>query len=258
MKKLATIGISFALLVGAAVPALANNAWADYHWARTTNPFTLKLGDNVSGTWDAALAQASSDWSQSPVLDTSVVPGLTSTKTCKAVTGRIEVCNSRYGNNGWLGLASISINSAHHITAGTAKMNDTYFNTATYNTPAWRQLVMCQEVAHAFGLDHQDELFGNPNLGSCMDYTNDPSTNQHPNAHDFDELALIYAHTDSATTISQSLNQSLGLLRALIAHDDSNGEWGKAIRTDARGRANVFEKDLGHGDKEITHVFWAE
>jgi hypothetical protein len=40
---------------------------------------------------------------------------------------------------------------------------------------------MCQEVGHTFGLDHQDENFNNTNLGTCMDYTNDPSTNQHPN-----------------------------------------------------------------------------
>ncbi len=33
---------------------------------------------------------------------------------------------------------------------------------------------MCQEIGHDFGLDHQDENFNNPNLGTCMDYTNDP------------------------------------------------------------------------------------
>ncbi len=50
---------------------------------------------------------------------------------------------------------------------------------------------MCQEVGHTLGLDHQDEVFDNPNLETCMDYTNDPSTNQHPNAHDYDQLATI-------------------------------------------------------------------
>ena len=45
---------------------------------------------------------------------------------------------------------------------------------AQYNTPAYRRFVTCQELGHDFGLDHQDEVFDNPNLGSCMDYTNDP------------------------------------------------------------------------------------
>jgi len=84
------------------------------------------------------------------------------------------VCNARYGNNGWLGLAQIWINGSH-ITQAITKLNDTYFNTATYNKPEWRNLVMCQEVGYTFGLDHQDENFDNPNLGSCMDYTSDPS-----------------------------------------------------------------------------------
>ena len=27
---------------------IENHAWKNYHWARTTNPFTLELGDNVT------------------------------------------------------------------------------------------------------------------------------------------------------------------------------------------------------------------
>ena len=47
-----------------------------------------------------------------------------------------------------------SINSSR-ISRGTAKMNDTYSDTATYNNPNEREHVMCQEVAHTFGLDHK-------------------------------------------------------------------------------------------------------
>ncbi|MGH3734956.1 MAG: hypothetical protein ACRDT6_04955 [Micromonosporaceae bacterium] len=73
-------------------------------------------------------------------------------------------------------------------------MNDTYLGSAE---AAKRLGVMCQEVGHDFGLGHQDENFTNPNLGTCMDYTNDWSTNQHPNQHDYDQLAAIYGHNDS-------------------------------------------------------------
>lgn len=31
-----------------AAPAVANHSWSGYHWARTSNPFTVTLGDNVS------------------------------------------------------------------------------------------------------------------------------------------------------------------------------------------------------------------
>ena len=264
-KLVATVLLS----VGAfASVAYASHSWGGYHWARTSNPFNLTLGDYVSTVWDAYLASASSDWSMSSVLDTTVVPGA-SKRNCGPVNGRVEVCNKNYGNNGWLGIASIWV-SGTHITQGTVKLNDTYFNTATYNTPAWRQFVMCQEVGHTFGLDHQDVNFYNPNLGTCMDYTNDPARNDglgnnlHPNAHDYDELdTIIYAHLDSFTSAFSSI---LGKKSAALASTGTTGddidtsnpsEWGKAIRKSGDGRSALHERDLGKGNKVFTFVIWA-
>jgi len=254
------IAVFLALFVLAAIPlsVSASHSWGGYHWARTSNPFTLKLGDNVTTIWDGHLAAASTDWSTSEVLDTAVVIGQ-SKGNCLPTTGRVEVCNKSYGNNGWLGLASIWA-SGSHITKGTVKLNDTYFNTSTYNSPAWRQFVMCQEVGHVFGLDHQDVSFTNPNLGTCMDYTNDPArddglgNNLHPNAHDYEELAIIYSHLDSTTTIKASTG-SKGA--AGPANGQDGEDWGAAVRTDANGRANVFVKSEG-GQQKITWVYWAD
>ncbi|MEK7166776.1 MAG: hypothetical protein AAB874_08265, partial [Patescibacteria group bacterium] len=213
------------LLMSAIFPALvyASHSWGNYHWARTNNPFTLKLGDNVSSTWDPYLQTTSNDWTQSSVLDTQIVTGGTNARRCRPTAGRVEVCNSTYGSNGWLGLAQIWV-SGSHITQGVSKMNDTYFNTSTYNKPAWRNLVLCQEVGHIFGLDHQDENFANPPLGTCMDYTSDPNSNQHPNAHDYEELELIYAHLDSTTTVGQMPKGA--------ANGDfhSQSEWGRQLK----------------------------
>ncbi len=230
-------------------PAMASHSWGSYHWARTTNQFSLKLGDNVSSNWDSHLGITSSDWSVSAVLDTTVVPGGTSSRQCRATRGRVEVCNYTYGTNGWLGIASISVRGGH-ITQGTVRLNDSYFNAAPYNTPAWRNLVMCQEVGHTFGLDHQDEDFDNSPLGSCMDYTNDPTLNQHPNQHDYDQLAAIYGHFDGSTTVSQQSNGVSGQVQA-----SEPGEWGKLVRQ--KGRTAVFEHDLGHGHKVFTFVIYA-
>src|SRR5262245_62947585 len=85
----------------------ANHSWGGYHWARTANPFTIKLGDNVTFDWDAHLAVASDDWSLSDVLDTVIVPGGTSPKSCRPTLGRVEVCNANYRNTGRLGVAQI-------------------------------------------------------------------------------------------------------------------------------------------------------
>ncbi|MBI3290792.1 hypothetical protein HYZ76_00755, partial [Candidatus Falkowbacteria bacterium] len=141
------------LVVGAATfgtLAYATHTWGGYHWARSSTPFSLQLGDNVTANWDGSLATASQDWSQSLALDATVASGQSNFR-CKATNGRVEVCNRKYGRNGWLGMAQIWV-SGSHITQGTVKMNDTYFNTKQYNTPAWKQFVMCQEIGHTLGL----------------------------------------------------------------------------------------------------------
>ena len=251
-RKLLAAASSAALLtVFTPGAAQANHSWGGYHWARTSNPFTLKLGDNVDSKWDAYLATTSSDWSQSTVLDTTVVTGSTSPRTCKATTGRVEVCNATYGNNGWLGIASISVTGGTHITQGTVKLNDTYFNTAQYNTPAWRNLVSCQEVGHTFGLDHQDETFDNPNLGTCMDYTNNPSSNQHPNQHDYDELLTIYNHLDSTTTVGATTPSN----HPQVGNDRAS--WGREVEGSRAEGHSTFVRDFGDGEAVITFVTWS-
>lgn len=261
LRRFSILIIVITLLLAGAFVAYAFHSWNGYHWARTANPFTVKLGDNVSSIWDARLGGASSDWSQSNVLDTAIVPGQ-SKENCRPTKGRVEVCNKTYGNNGWLGMATIWI-SGSHITQGTVKVNDTYFNTSFYNTTAWRNLVMCQEVGHTLGLDHQDENFYNPPLGTCMDYTIDPTPNQHPNAHDYEELGIIYGHLDSFTTLlGKVANSRVKVDKADNKADDidtSNpAELGKEIRKDRNGKGSLFERDLGKGEKVFTFVIWAD
>lgn len=250
LKRLSICAVFAGSTVAVAPSALAEHAWASYHWARTSNPFTLKLGDNVTSAWDIYLETTSQDWSVSTVLDTTIVAGGTRPRSCRGTTGRVEVCNSKYGSTGWLGVASISV-SGNHITSATVKVNDTYFTTPQYNTPAWRNLVMCQEVGHAFGLAHQDEVFDNQNLGSCMDYTNDPASNQHPNAHDYEQLQVIYSHLDSSSTVQSAPPPAMSLLEL-----EGPGQWGRVVASYADGRPKFYELDFGGGHKIITHVFW--
>jgi len=243
----------------------ADHSWGCYHWARTSNPFTLKTGDNVDANWDAYLDGAITDWNVASELELVKVDGGNRTpKNCRPTAGRIEVCNAKYGSTGWLGIAQIWITGGTHITQGVTKLNDTYFNTATYDTPAWRSLVTCQEIAHDFGLDHQDEGFGAPNLGSCMDYTNDPDgggaygpSNEHPNNHDFEEISVIYAHLDGTTTVGAALPS--GSPSAMTDLDpEGPAQWGRLVKSTRNGRAQTYELDFGQGRKILTHVFWAD
>ena len=251
-RSLAVVLLALLALAAVASPASASHSWNNYHWARTSNPFTLKVGNNVKITWAAQFNTSVTDWNSSSVMDLTDVAG-TSNKRCSAVAGTVQVCNGTYGNNGWLGLASIWL-SGGHITQGTAKMNDTYFNTSTYNNPNEKLHVMCQEIGHTFGLGHTSEDGSSQN--TCMDYFSNTGANAgstlstRPNQHDYDMLASIYAHLDSSTTI--------GALPADAANArlDTPADWGKEVH--AEGRASIYMREFASGHKIITFVYWVE
>ena len=253
MRRLTAIGLALVLVVFSAGSALANHSWDNYHWQRSANPVHLDLGSNLSSAYSGNLSTARTDWAKSDVLDLSIVGGAGNSK-CGPVSGRIEVCNDRYGYRmgGYLGLAQIWA-SGDHITQATVQLNDTFLlGGGTYDSDAWRQMVTCQEVGHTFGLNHQDENFYNANLGTCMDYTTDPSTNQHPNQHDYDELDTIYSHLDGGGGGGGGGNCP-----------DKNPHCGgaapgRALPFSQASRANgsLYVDHLANGATRITHVFW--
>ncbi len=250
MKSRISLAVATIAAIAAvsAPAAFANHSWNGYHWARTANPFTVKLGDNVSGLWDGMLVTASSDWSQSTVLDTTLVAGGTRPKPCKATLGRVEVCSASYGNSGWLGVATIWLQSGTtHIVQGTVKNNDYYFGNSSYqyNNTAEMQHVICQEIGHTFGLDHQSET--GASLNTCMDYyhntTSSDTKSTHPNQHDYDELGIIYSHNDSFSTIGGSAGSL----------PDAVPSFSPASRVSQ----SRYVDRLPNGDLLVTWVTWA-
>ena len=265
--RLAAVAAVSALAL--AVPASANHSWGGYHWAGDGNDLKLKVNKAIDiNRWGTSVNTSISDWNASNELTLTGqnAPAGTSTKRCSPIAGQILVCNAAYGQRGWLGIASIWLTSGH-ISQATTKLNDSYHDQAPYNSPEWRALVACQEIGHDFGLDHQDETFDNPNLGTCMDYTNNPlgpPANTHPNSHDYQELNIIYNHNDGFTTATASTNFGIRQVGKAVpqtpsseAIGDSPAAWGRAIHRDSRGRPDVFVKDLNAHEKVITHVFWA-
>lgn len=269
-RSVIVVGITI-ILAGFPLAVFANHSWNGFHWARINNPFTVKLGNNLSGQWlsdpqDGSnhLSRASLDWNRSTVLDTTIVTGSSSPRTCRAVAGTVQVCNAAYGNTGWLGVAQVSVNGTH-ITQATVKLNDTYFKPgAIYYTSAWREMVACQEIGHTFGLNHQDTNFNNTNLGTCMDYTNDPTgtagtngtlSNISPNQHDYDELTTIYSHSDTTTTLAAAAN-----MPPAMSEIDLSGpaQWGRVIQGSREAGSTIHELDFGGGNKVFTFVTWAK
>lgn len=252
-------------VLASASSVLAGHAWSNYHWERESNPVTVELGDNVDpAKWGDRLTEAAADWDQSSVLNTPVGVGQAKGK-CRPTSGRVEVCSDSYGNNGWLGVAQIWV-SGDHIVQGTAKVNDTYHDNPPYNSYSWKQLVLCQEVGHTFGLGHQNEDFDTDETTSCMEYTSEPAGNESPDQHDYQMLEEIYAHLDGGgggggggddgcwppgRCKNRQRPPAPPAFSMPLATID---QWGRLI-AHSYGKS-LFMQDFGNGYRVFTHVTW--
>lgn len=278
MNRRLTVVLVVVLAVSA-LPVFASHAWSTYHWARTTSQVTPPVTMNVTSAWSPYATRVMSDWNASTVIESPWSFGsISQRRRCTSATGKIEVCNEAYGQTGWLGIAGISL-SGGHIVKGYTKLNDTYYATAQYNTPAWRRLVYCQEVGHDYGLAHQNEIFTNVNTGSCMDYTNAPAggvvggfnygaSNEYPNQHDYDQLLAIYNHFDLVSLPFDELTNDATRPTTMVEYLNKAEQWGTPIAFDPQGRPTVFYQRIAPNhdgdhedgpimDGELIDVFWA-
>lgn len=285
MKHLSAIAVAATVsALALATPTSAqDHQWGNYHWANDGTGVTLDVYYNfANNVWKTHHDKSLVDWqaSSSPLklMDKGKAGG--SSRKCDPISGAIVVCSDTYGQRGWLGIANIWANG-DHITQGTSRLNDTYYNLSQFNYAAHRQFVACQEIGHDFGLDHQDEGFSAPNLGTCMDYTNKPEgggdyglDNTEPNAADYAMLNAdsMYGdgHNDGGTEPPteppcrggpKKCGNGAFVFRDVGAPHPSEGQvdpsqWGMAVGRDREGRPNKFVLDLGNGQKKLTHVTW--
>jgi len=277
MKKYLLLFLSLILTTCLlSVSALAHHAWENYHWARMDTSFNLILVNSTTSDWDPYVKQAVFEWSDpnnwvgTPYVmfaeDTSGATSKRIRRQCNANNGQLRICNLAYGQNGWLGIAGISLDADDHITRGYTKLNDSYFSLSYYNSDDWKQSVTCQELGHNIGLGHQDEDFNHASSTSCMEYQSPPFPT--PDAHDYEELASIYSHLDNYNSFKNSDSgsgsteggtcnapQGKGCNKSEKPGNNADIGWGMSLGR--RGQGEVFLRIDHDGIRHLTHVTWA-
>lgn len=251
LRRLALTAAVATVAIGASLSAMATHSWNNYHWARNSSTFTLQVIDSNTPDWDDELGLALSQWSQSTKVDmrvTSMDDTARTRKRCVQVTGKVHSCNAAYGSNGWLGLASINLDANGHISQGSSKMNDSY--SSSFASQDERRHVMCQELGHTIGLGHTTE--DGSSQSTCMDYSQSPNSTA-PNAHDYDELSLVYSHADNYNSYSTSAaSTALTASQASMAGDTPMG---------VRVKKGIFDETWaapdGKGGVWIHHILLA-
>lgn len=179
-----------------AIPAAAVDLPPGLHWARERNPFQLEFGDNVDRTWDAYLRQGTKEWGQSKVVNTRVTNGragsLCNPRNQRGFNrGRVEVCDGRYGNTGWLGITYVFVErGSKHILGARVFVNDTYFDQDRFDDPRAKRHTMTHELGHALGLRHAGgKSVMNDSASAIFRY-------ERPTGGDYNDLRRLYDHRD--------------------------------------------------------------
>ena len=233
---------------------------------RGNKGLSLTLINALSEDWHGHFNSAIAAWNGGTprALDLRVVMNSDSPPCEKHTRGMVKVCNADYGQTDWTGLNELLFENGL-IVSSVAMMNENYLRNARNEE---RQYVMCHELGHAWGLPHRDEIVGNRDLGTCMDYTITPRNNQTPDEVDFQNLADIYGEVPERKR--RSLRGSTSASSSVIASPGKDIEFERRLPSLAQykvadaGRrllhrseyGEAWITDLGNGRALVTKLLY--
>lgn len=173
-----------------------NHSWGNYHWSDSDlNP---TVGDNTkSAMWTGETAFYTDHWTS---IGTPIQPVFSNKR-------RVKVSVVEGYSDQWLGLAQIWIKNGH-ISEGKVSLNTTLLSESRFTRSAALH-VLCQELGHVWGLDH-NRVDLNTCMNDCLTAAtydewltclNNPSA-ELTNQHDAEQLNLIYSHADEESSSS--------------------------------------------------------
>jgi hypothetical protein len=207
----------------------------------------LQIVDNLSNgsDWHDYLTRYVSEWDDgypdAVTLDVRTDQGYD--PMCRGVVRAMKVCNGDYGPTEWNGINQI-LTKDGYILSSIAKMND-YYLEGTNN--ATKGYTMCHELGHGLGLGHSDEDFNNADMGNCMDYTNDPENNLHPDIYNFEILEGMYGNVNGTATVYDGVvDVGTDVQVSALRYDGDGDDGGRRRYNRGRGR-----KGRGKGRKRL-------
>ncbi|MBI5363815.1 MAG: hypothetical protein HZA53_11600 [Planctomycetes bacterium] len=172
-----------AVLLVSIASGVVGTAWANHRWGcwRYADA-NISFYNGCTGSYstyvaDEAINDANS-WHNYTDVNLSPSP--------QGTTDHLNCFNGSYGINGWLGIAEILTYNGCTILQGRARFNQSYMDNPAYGySTTNKKHVVCQEIGHLFGLDHQ-----RGQAQSCM---NDRILSvPNPNSHDQSLVNSIY------------------------------------------------------------------
>ena len=242
-RAIAVVVTTFAGFVGAAT---ANHSWGSYHWARTSNPFTLKLDNNVTTAWTPTSPPPLLTGLPPPCSTRAIITaiGLSEHAVSPAPAGS-RSATATYGNNGWLGVARSRSAATHHPAHGQAQRH--LLQHSDLQHAPWRQPRHVPRGRPHVGLDHQDVNF---------------------DQHEPRDLHGLHQHTGPRTstrtrTTTTSCRPSTAHLDSTTTVGASAGFLPDACPVSPSPPANqvnrsTYRTDLGDGHALVTHIFWID